>query len=162
MGSGRQAAGAHRKRLLPPSCHPPANLDPSPLPHPLHRSFVLTLKKGRYTYQFGQYAWTHMILMVRRCWIGRVHVLRTLRLWVCGRARARAPTAVGLTPPHSTMQRPPARPPAQVVFLPSSFFVSLLFEGIIWFLLPTTLVIVNDIMAYLAGAGLGLKGGLLG
>ena len=28
-------------------------------------SFVLTLKKGRYTYQFGQYAWTHMILMVR-------------------------------------------------------------------------------------------------
>jgi hypothetical protein len=27
-------------------------------------SFVLTLKKGRYTYQFGQYAWTHMILMV--------------------------------------------------------------------------------------------------
>lgn len=64
-------------------------------------SFVLTLKKGRYTYQFGQYAWTHMILMV--------------------------------------------------VFLPSSFFVSLLFEGIIWFLLPTALVIVNDIMAYLAG-----------
>lgn len=27
--------------------------------------FVLTLKKGMYTYQFGQYAWTHMILMVR-------------------------------------------------------------------------------------------------
>ncbi|KAI3434991.1 hypothetical protein D9Q98_003043 [Chlorella vulgaris] len=64
-------------------------------------SFVLTLKKGRYTYQFGQYAWTHMILMV--------------------------------------------------IFMPSSFFVSLLFEGIIWFLLPTALVIVNDIMAYLAG-----------
>jgi hypothetical protein len=36
--------------------------------------------------------------------------------------------------------------------MPSSFFVSLLFEGIIWFLLPTALVIVNDIMAYLAGA----------
>ena len=35
--------------------------------------------------------------------------------------------------------------------MPSSFFVSLLFEGIIWFLLPTALVIVNDIMAYLAG-----------
>jgi phosphatidate cytidylyltransferase len=64
-------------------------------------SFVLTLKKGRYTYQFGQYAWTHMILLV--------------------------------------------------VFLPSSLYVSLLFEGIIWFLLPTALVIVNDIMAYLAG-----------
>lgn len=28
-------------------------------------SFVLTLKKGQYAYQFGQYAWTHMILMVR-------------------------------------------------------------------------------------------------
>ncbi|PSC67428.1 phosphatidate cytidylyltransferase [Micractinium conductrix] len=68
----------------------------------LARIFVLTLKKGRYTYQFGQYAWTHMILMV--------------------------------------------------VFVPSSFFVSLLFEGLIWFLLPTALVIVNDIMAYLAGA----------
>ncbi len=39
----------------------------------------------------------------------------------------------------------------QVVFLPSSLYVSLLFEGIIWFLLPTALVIVNDIMAYLAG-----------
>jgi hypothetical protein len=35
--------------------------------------------------------------------------------------------------------------------MPSSFFVSLLFEGLIWFLLPTALVIVNDIMAYLAG-----------
>lgn len=33
------------------------------LPSPA-RSFVLTLKKGRYTYQFGQYAWTHMILLV--------------------------------------------------------------------------------------------------
>lgn len=41
----------------------------------------------------------------------------------------------------------------QVVFLPSSLYVSLLFEGIIWFLLPTALVIVNDIMAYLAGGG---------
>ena len=38
-----------------------------------------------------------------------------------------------------------------MLFRPSSFFVSLLFEGIIWFLLPTALVIVNDIMAYLAG-----------
>lgn len=39
----------------------------------------------------------------------------------------------------------------QVIFIPSSFFVSLLFEGIIWFLLPTGLVIINDIAAYLAG-----------
>lgn len=64
-------------------------------------SFVLTLEKRMYTYQFGQYAWTHMILLV--------------------------------------------------VFLPSSFFVSNIFEGIIWFLLPCALVIINDIAAYLAG-----------
>lgn len=64
-------------------------------------SFVLTLRKGMYTYQFGQYAWTHMILIT--------------------------------------------------VFVPSSFFVSNIFDGIIWFLLPCALVIVNDIAAYLAG-----------
>jgi phosphatidate cytidylyltransferase len=64
-------------------------------------SFVLTLEKGMYTYQFTQFAWTHMILLV--------------------------------------------------VFLPSSCFVSNLFEGMIWFLLPAALVIVNDIAAYLAG-----------
>lgn len=64
-------------------------------------SFVLTLNKGAYTYQFGQYAWTHMILLV--------------------------------------------------VFIPSSFFVSNIFDGIIWFLLPCALVIINDIAAYLAG-----------
>lgn len=64
-------------------------------------SFVLTLEKGMYTYQFGQFAWTHMILLV--------------------------------------------------VFLPSSCFVSNIFEGMIWFLLPTALVIINDIAAYLAG-----------
>jgi phosphatidate cytidylyltransferase len=64
-------------------------------------SFVLSLKKGMYLYQFGQYAWTHMILMI--------------------------------------------------IFVPSSFFVSNIFEGLIWFLLPSCLIIVNDIMAYLAG-----------
>lgn len=64
-------------------------------------AFVLTLEKGSYTYQFGQFAWTHMILMT--------------------------------------------------VFVPSSFFVSNIFEGIIWFLLPCALVIVNDIAAYMAG-----------
>ena len=36
--------------------------------------------------------------------------------------------------------------------LPSSFFVPLIFEGLAWFLLPAALVMVNDIMAYLAGA----------
>ena len=48
----------------------------------------------------------------------------------------------------------------QVLFMPSSFFVSLLFEGIIWFLLPTALVIVNDIMAYLAGGWAVAVGGV--
>ncbi|KAK9839682.1 hypothetical protein WJX81_005827 [Elliptochloris bilobata] len=64
-------------------------------------SFVLRLEKGCYLYQFGQYAWTHLILLF--------------------------------------------------VFVPSSFFVSNIFDGIIWFLLPCSLVIINDIGAYLAG-----------
>ncbi|GBF97085.1 phosphatidate cytidylyltransferase [Raphidocelis subcapitata] len=64
-------------------------------------AFVLSLKRGMYGYQFGQYAWTHMILLT--------------------------------------------------VFVPSSFFVSNIFEGLVWFLLPSALIIVNDIMAYLAG-----------
>lgn len=54
-----------------------------------------------YLFQFGQYAWTHMILLV--------------------------------------------------VFIPSSFFVSNIFDGLIWFLLPCSLVIINDIGAYLFG-----------
>jgi phosphatidate cytidylyltransferase len=64
-------------------------------------SFVLSLRRGHYAYQFQQYAWTHMILLV--------------------------------------------------VFFPSSFFVSNIFEGLVWFLLPSSLIIVNDIAAYLAG-----------
>ena len=64
-------------------------------------TFVLKLQKGRYTYQFGQYAWTHMILLV--------------------------------------------------VFIPSSFFVSNIFDGLMWFLLPCSLVIINDIGAYICG-----------
>jgi phosphatidate cytidylyltransferase len=67
--------------------------------------FVLSLKRGMYLYQFGQYAWTHMILLV--------------------------------------------------IFVPSSFFVSNIFEGLIWFLLPSALIIINDIMAYLAGEAVG-------
>lgn len=63
--------------------------------------FVLSLRKRMYLYQFGQYAWTHMILLT--------------------------------------------------VFVPSSFFVSNTFEGLIWLLLPCCLVITNDITAYIAG-----------
>jgi hypothetical protein len=71
---------------------------------------VLSLKRKLYMYQFSQYAWTHMIILI--------------------------------------------------VVIPTSFFVSNIFEGIIWFILPAFLVVVNDIMAYLAG-GDG-TGGLLG
>ena len=66
-------------------------------------AFILKLKKGYYLYQFGQFAWTHLILLF--------------------------------------------------VFVPSSFFVANIFDGIIWFLLPCSLVIINDIGAYLAGRG---------
>mmetsp|Transcript_19928 Transcript_19928/g.43606 ORF Transcript_19928/g.43606 Transcript_19928/m.43606 type:complete len:435 (-) Transcript_19928:184-1488(-) len=63
--------------------------------------FVTSLKKGMYLYQFGQYGWTHMILLV--------------------------------------------------VLTQSSFFVANIFEGLWWFLMPTLLVICNDIMAYISG-----------
>ncbi|XP_019180451.1 PREDICTED: phosphatidate cytidylyltransferase 1 [Ipomoea nil] len=63
--------------------------------------FILTLKKKMYKYQFGQYAWTHMILIV--------------------------------------------------VFTQSSFTVANIFEGIFWFLLPASLIVINDIAAYLVG-----------
>ncbi|CAO2815315.1 unnamed protein product [Amaranthus hypochondriacus] len=63
--------------------------------------FILTLKKKMYKYQFGQYAWTHMILIV--------------------------------------------------VFTQSSFTVANIFEGMFWFLLPASLIVINDIAAYLFG-----------
>ncbi|KAK8953099.1 Phosphatidate cytidylyltransferase [Platanthera guangdongensis] len=63
--------------------------------------FILTLKKRMYKYQFRQYAWTHMILLM--------------------------------------------------VFAQSSFTVANIFEGILWFLLPTSLIIINDITAYFFG-----------
>ncbi|KAF4363291.1 hypothetical protein CsatB_027198 [Cannabis sativa] len=64
--------------------------------------FIITLKKKRmYKYQFGQYAWTHMIMII--------------------------------------------------VFTQSSFTVANIFEGIIWFLLPATLIVINDIAAYFFG-----------
>ncbi|MFS7933973.1 putative phosphatidate cytidylyltransferase [Helianthus anomalus] len=63
--------------------------------------FILSLKTKMYKYQFGQYAWTHMILFV--------------------------------------------------VFTQSSFTVANIFEGIFWFLLPASLIVVNDITAYIFG-----------
>ncbi|KAG9153511.1 hypothetical protein Leryth_019781 [Lithospermum erythrorhizon] len=63
--------------------------------------FILSLKKNLYKYQFGQYAWIHMILIV--------------------------------------------------VFTQSSFTVANIFEGIFWFLLPASLIVINDIAAYFFG-----------
>ncbi|CAI5516771.1 unnamed protein product [Closterium sp. Naga37s-1] len=63
--------------------------------------FILSLRPGQYKYQFGQFAWTHMILFV--------------------------------------------------VFFQSSFFVANIFQGIIWFLLPCSLIIINDCSAYVFG-----------
>ncbi|XP_068667467.1 phosphatidate cytidylyltransferase 1-like [Aristolochia californica] len=63
--------------------------------------FILTLKKKMYKYQFSQYAWTHMILLV--------------------------------------------------VFVQSSFTVANIYEGIFWFLLPASLIVLNDIAAYIFG-----------
>ncbi|XP_042379712.1 phosphatidate cytidylyltransferase 1-like [Zingiber officinale] len=63
--------------------------------------FILTLKKRTYKYQFGQYAWTHMILLL--------------------------------------------------VFAQSSFTVANIFEGIFWFLLPASLIAINDVAAYFFG-----------
>ncbi|KAI3686199.1 hypothetical protein L1987_79872 [Smallanthus sonchifolius] len=63
--------------------------------------FILTLKKKMYKYQFSQYAWTHMILIV--------------------------------------------------VFTQSSFTAANIFEGIFWFLLPVSLIAINDVAAYFFG-----------
>ncbi|ESQ51666.1 hypothetical protein EUTSA_v10017526mg, partial [Eutrema salsugineum] len=63
--------------------------------------FILTLKKKMYKYQFSQYAWTHMILIV--------------------------------------------------MFTQSSFTVANIFEGMFWFLLPASLIVINDIFAYICG-----------
>ncbi|XP_057992812.1 phosphatidate cytidylyltransferase 1 [Hevea brasiliensis] len=63
--------------------------------------FILTLKKKMYKYQFGQYAWTHMILII--------------------------------------------------VFTQSAFTVANIFEGIFWFLLPASLIAINDVAAYFFG-----------
>ncbi|KAK1285185.1 Phosphatidate cytidylyltransferase [Acorus calamus] len=63
--------------------------------------FILSLKKKMYKYQFGQYAWTHMILLL--------------------------------------------------VFAQTSFTVANIYEGIFWFLLPASLIVINDIAAYFFG-----------
>ncbi|CAL5088943.1 unnamed protein product [Urochloa decumbens] len=63
--------------------------------------FIVTLKKKAYKYQFSQYAWTHMILLM--------------------------------------------------VFAQSSFTVANIYDGIFWFLLPASLIAINDVAAYFFG-----------
>ena len=63
--------------------------------------FVLLLEKGHYKFQFFQFFWTHMTLLV--------------------------------------------------VVVQSHFVIHNVFEGLVWFIMPATLVIVNDIMAYSCG-----------
>ena len=68
-------------------------------------SFITHLKKGYYKYQFGQFAYIHIILII-----------------------------FGTS---------------------ASLIINNIFNGIIWFLLPASLVIVNDITAYIWGRMLG-------
>ncbi|EGR34460.1 phosphatidate cytidylyltransferase, putative [Ichthyophthirius multifiliis] len=63
--------------------------------------FVISLKKGYYRYQFRQFAWTHLALIL--------------------------------------------------VVAQVSFIIVNLLDGMIWFILPTMLVITNDIFAYIFG-----------
>ncbi|KAI8904450.1 phosphatidate cytidylyltransferase [Gorgonomyces haynaldii] len=63
--------------------------------------FVIKLKKGYYKFQFAQFSWTHMALLL-------------------------------------------------VVFQ-SHFIINNVFEGLIWFVLPLSMVIMNDVMAYFFG-----------
>ncbi|OZJ06971.1 hypothetical protein BZG36_00245 [Bifiguratus adelaidae] len=63
--------------------------------------FVSTLRKGHYKFQFAQFCWTHMALLL--------------------------------------------------VVVQSHFIVNNIFEGLIWFVLPVSLVICNDIFAYVCG-----------
>jgi len=70
-------------------------------------TFILTLKKDVYKYQFGQLTWTLMTLLM-----------------VVGQ---------------------------------SNFSIQNIFKGLFWFLLPSSLIICNDIMAYFCGFFLGRK-----
>ncbi|KAG9294527.1 hypothetical protein G9A89_008638 [Geosiphon pyriformis] len=69
--------------------------------------FVANLEKGHYQFQFRQFGWTHMTLLIVIC--------------------------------------------------QSHFIINNIFEGMIWFLLPVSLVICNDIFAYICGKLFGRK-----
>ncbi|KIW62378.1 hypothetical protein PV04_10558 [Phialophora macrospora] len=68
-------------------------------------SFVASLRKGYYRFQFAQFAWTHMALYL--------------------------------------------------IVVQAHFMMNNVFEGMIWFFLPASLVITNDIFAYICGITFG-------
>jgi len=132
--------------------------------------FVLRLKKGQYLEQFGQYAWTHMILLVGLAFTAHKTsvMLSSSNLWsrvVDCPARESVGVVAKGTPAGQCSSSNHCRQGAivetkalpQVVFIPTSFFVSNIFDGLIWFLLPCALVIINDIGAYLVGAHARIK-----
>ena len=67
--------------------------------------FVMNLQKGHYKFQFSQFAWTHMALVL--------------------------------------------------INVQGHFIMNNIFEGMIWFLAPATMVITNDIFAYICGMAFG-------
>ncbi|KAI4162515.1 MAG: hypothetical protein LQ342_003930 [Letrouitia transgressa] len=67
--------------------------------------FVASLRKGHYRFQFTQFAWTHMALLL--------------------------------------------------IVVQAHFIMNDIFEGMIWFFLPASLVITNDIFAYICGITFG-------
>ncbi|KAF2076853.1 hypothetical protein CYY_001820 [Polysphondylium violaceum] len=70
-------------------------------------TFIFTLRKGLYRYQFSQFTWTLMTLMM--------------------------------------------------VVVQSNFLISNIYQGLIWFILPVSIIVCNDIFAYLNGFFLGKK-----
>jgi phosphatidate cytidylyltransferase len=63
--------------------------------------FVINLKKGHYVFQFTQFAWTHMTLLL--------------------------------------------------VVVQTHFIINNIFEGMFWFFISATLVVSNDVFAYICG-----------
>ncbi|GAM24789.1 hypothetical protein SAMD00019534_079640 [Acytostelium subglobosum LB1] len=70
-------------------------------------SFIVTLRKGVYRYQFSQFTWTLMTLMM--------------------------------------------------VVVQSNFIIANIYMGLIWFILPVSIIVCNDIFAYLNGFFFGRK-----
>ncbi len=89
--------------------------------------FVSTLKLGRLKFQFTNFAWTHMALFL---------------IVFQGELAPRAPVYLcSLFRPNHCCT--------------AHFILNNVLEGLIWFFLPASLVITNDIFAYLCGITFG-------